>query len=935
MRIALAAAVLAPAIAHGQTPLRYSAQFASGKWLDGAEVHDWHDPQAEPRLDSRKLFFAGDHVLWIEDNTIQPAGAPEAFVEFFGGDRLPGRVTEYRTGDESPAQKSPPHLLVAPEAAVDWPEARRLSGVPVLTRTLRRVVWQKRDESRYRPGTLWYLDGRQLEFRALRWTSGAVRLLLEQETREVPFGEIAELHLPRLDPWQAWFDQLAALLPEGTGYVMQVETGDGLRATASSARLSPAVRGDAGNRDHWFHGVQPAWCLEPLWLRHRAIRTRRFFAPHEAPLSAIEPARVVQRSNLAGGWHWQLDRNVHAGPLRCGDHPFGWGFGVHAYSEMAFELPVAARGFRTQYGLDRVVGPGGCVRALIFAGPPGGQPLYKSEAVIGSARTHDSGLLNVGGARELTLVVDPAQDDRPPGADPFEIRDNFDWLQPTVELDSQMVKSEIERRVLPSLTGLAGWTIAKAAGEPCAVAAAWDAQRPPLRRLRIEESPRAGFSRFSRRLEIGEADRFLVLAVCRLEKDRTPSTIQVRVAGKALTELDVPVANAPGDPDPLLVPIERFRGQTVEVDVFHLPQSPQSRVEWRGVGLVEHDPIVRELFEDDPAIGEALTDGIGKAAFDKSEKFSGAGSLRITSEDRNSPAIKGWKVPIRSDPSPGEYRFLRFAWRKRGGKQIGLHLAQSGAFATPLQNEPKESLRYHVGRGVKRDYGRSLQFRDHPPDQWELVTRDLFSDFGAFDLTGLRLVCGDGDAAWFDHIYLARRPQDLDRVTHVVKNPPPDPLANLPPDQKANAERIVLDPARFGEVLAEVAPAFSTAASEQGVWLLKSFRGKDHVVRTHPPAQGKPCILRSPLAVPAGKHAELRLSVAAHPQSDWQLLVFASGQKLYEQLIDDKGANEGWADVTVDLSRFAGQNVVLEVHNHPNNWSNEFAYWSRVEAVSE
>ena len=317
--LALAVCLLAPAGAHAQTQPRFSAQFASGKWLDGAELRGWHDREAEPRLDSRKLFFAGDRILWIEDNTISPAAVPEAFVEFFGGDRLPGRVMEYQSGNESPVRTSPPHLLVAPEAAVDWPDFRRLSGVPVLTRGLKRVVWQKRDDPRYRPGTLWYLDGRHLEFRALRWTSGAVRLLLEQETREVPFAEIAELHLPRIDPWQVWFDQLAALVPDVTGFVIQLETGDGVRATASLARLNPAVRGDAGNPDHWIHGVQPAWCLEPLWLRHRAIRTRRFFAPHEAPLTAIEPNRAVQRSNLAGGWHWQLDRNVHSGALRCGD----------------------------------------------------------------------------------------------------------------------------------------------------------------------------------------------------------------------------------------------------------------------------------------------------------------------------------------------------------------------------------------------------------------------------------------------------------------------------------------------------------------------------------------------------------------------------------------------------------------------------------------
>ena len=174
---------------------------------------------------------------------------------------------------------------------------------------------------------------------------------------------------------------------------MQIETGDGLRATASSKRFIPAFRGDAGNPDHWYQAVQPFWSAEPLWLRHRAIRMRRFFAPHEVPLSVVEPARVVQKSHLAGGWNWQLDRNVHALAMRSGDLPFGWGLGVQAYSELAFDLPPSARTFRTQYGLDWSAGSGGCVRAAIFAGNATGPLLHRSGHLIGTEKTYDSGPL--------------------------------------------------------------------------------------------------------------------------------------------------------------------------------------------------------------------------------------------------------------------------------------------------------------------------------------------------------------------------------------------------------------------------------------------------------------------------------------------------------------------------------------------------------------
>ena len=930
----LAACSLGPAMAFAQGG-RFSAQFGSGKRLDGAEIHDWHNPRAEPRLDNQKLFFQADHVQWIDDNSIPPAERPEAYVEFFGGDRLPGRVLEYRTGQESVYHKSPPCLIVAPAANIDWPEMKRPPGLSVIARGLRRVVWKAREDDRFRPGMLFYLDGRQIEFRGLRWSKNAVRLLLEQETRDVAFEQIAEIHLPRINPWDAWFDQLAALLPEGDGFVIQVETGDGLRATTSTPRMCAATRGDASKPDNWYHGIRPAWSLAPLWLRHRTIRTRRFFALNVVPLSAIEPSHAIQRANLAGGWNWQLDRNVHAWPMRCGDHSFSWGFGVHAYSELGFDLPACSRTFQTQYGLDDAVGPGGCVRAAIFAGAASGQPLHRSEHVIGSLKSHDTGPLSVAGATQLTLVVDPAQNDRPAGADPFEIRDTFDWLQPSIELDSEALKAELARRSESPLVSWPGWSVVGSDTRPCQVSIAWDPLTAAVRLCRVEVRPRDRFFSIARQLEIGSHDRFLVLSVNRLEKDTAPSRLQVRIDGRAIAEFDVPLYTNPGGPDPLLVPVDRYQKKTVEVELVQMAESPQSRVEWLGIGLADRNPLVFEAFDDDPEFVAELADGTGTGQLEKTDKFTGSASLRVTPDDKNNPAMPGWVLPIRSDPNPGEYRFVRFAWKKRGGKQIGLHLAQSGAFAPAAQIESKLTLRYHVGRGVKHDYGKSVQFRDNPPDQWDLVTRDLFGDFGAFDASGIRLVCGDGEWAEFDHIYFARRVQDLDRLTQSRQKPAVDPLADVAPDVKANIERVATDPARFGEVLWEVAPAFSTAASEQGVWLLKTFQGKTHVVRTHPPAQGKPCVLRAPLHVPADKHTELRLTVAHHPQSDWQLLVFANGEKLHDGPVAEGSTKEGWADITIDLSRFAGHDMVLEVHNHPNNWSNEFAYWSRLEVVSQ
>ena len=49
-------------------------------------------------------------------------------------------------------------------------------------------------------------------------------------------------------------------------------------------------------------------------------------------------------------------------------------------------------------------------------------------------------------------------------------------------------------------------------------------------------------------------------------------------------------------------------------------------------------------------------------------------------------------------------------------------------------------------------------------DNFELVTRDLFYDFGEFTLTGLGFSPVDGQSALFDHLYLARSAEELDLI---------------------------------------------------------------------------------------------------------------------------------------------------------------------------
>jgi len=189
--------------------------------------------------------------------------------------------------------------------------------------------------------------------------------LTEDGLLQVAFAEMAELRLPRRDPWDAYYNELARLDFECAERLIRLETTDGLLATISPAWLHP--EGNEKDSATWRHVLQPAWSLDPLGVRFATIRNWWSFAPHEVPLSRIEPARSVQHSMLGRGWSWQADRNVQGGPLQNGAQDYAWGLGVHATNHLWFDLPDAVQAFRTQIGLDRTAGSGGCARGLIGA----------------------------------------------------------------------------------------------------------------------------------------------------------------------------------------------------------------------------------------------------------------------------------------------------------------------------------------------------------------------------------------------------------------------------------------------------------------------------------------------------------------------------------------------------------------------------------------
>ena len=126
------------------------------------------------------------------------------------------------------------------------------------------------------------------------------------------------------------------------------------------------------------------------------------------------------------------------------------------------------------------------------------------------------------------------------------------------------------------------------------------------------------------------------------------------------------------------------------------------------------------------------------------------------------------------------------------------------------------------------------------------------------------------------------------------------------------------------------------SVGEGGVVKHSTFRNRV-AVQTHPLDRKTACVLRhNKVQIPSDKKTRLHLRVSHHPHGDWQLRVMVNKEVVEEQLVSSAtvGSDE-WLDVSVDLSRFEGKKVNLEIENRANDWRNEWAYWNTIEIISE
>jgi hypothetical protein len=231
---------------------RFIAWLADGAEIAGAEAAPWSAEGDQPSVDGRPLFDPANPAVVLVDRSLPAADLPPAYVEFWLGDRLPGRVTRYAAEGPRARETVPPHVVVAPDAVVVSRDPAPSAEVRAATRWVRRIVWAPAAGPRFAPGTAFLRDGRRVRFDGCTWLAEGVRLGLGGESFDVPFAELAELHLPLTHPvagdWEAYYELVAVLCPDGRSRIARLECVDGLVATTSTGRYLPQTRGAPQSR---------------------------------------------------------------------------------------------------------------------------------------------------------------------------------------------------------------------------------------------------------------------------------------------------------------------------------------------------------------------------------------------------------------------------------------------------------------------------------------------------------------------------------------------------------------------------------------------------------------------------------------------------------------------------------------------------------------
>ena len=413
---------------------RYIAVFGDGSSAIGREVRNWAEKNQQPSLNNRNLFDAGNPLRLLRDTTIT-AKLEGPYIEFANGDVLPGRVIGGSPADA--AIGLPAHLLVAPHGLLAAFDFRNREEIAIRPDAVSRIVLAREARGPLEPGTVTFADGRRVKVKALKWVHGGIRALTDEDSVAAGWVELAEVHPPGVAVIPSIVDAMLVPVPKALGVDdlvgrIVVRNGAVLTYRRSMVQLDQERRSKTNSADHV---VQPSWSLHALRVPFEEIVVLGFREANEVPLSLLPAQTISQRGATGFTWPWRRNASSRGVELQLGTAIGDLGVGTHSYSEVEFELPPHAKSFSTWVGINRAVGKGGCAKVKILRDKVGGPVLWESGFLRGGEDPQRIGPLNIAGASRIVLVTDFGHDGRPKGADPLDIRDEVDWLWPSVVVD--------------------------------------------------------------------------------------------------------------------------------------------------------------------------------------------------------------------------------------------------------------------------------------------------------------------------------------------------------------------------------------------------------------------------------------------------------------------------------------------------------------------
>ena len=352
---------------------------------------------------------------------------------------------------------------------------------------------------------------------------------------------------------------------------------------------------------------------------------------------------------------------------------------------------------------------------------------------------------------------------------------------------------------------------------------------------------------------------------------------------------------------------------------------------WAADGAVWVEPPV-VLFEDEAEVAAGLTEGSGPPArVVADDKYAGTSAL-LAAPQRFALRVPGWRFPIAENPGPGQYRYLRFAWKKRGG---------GGGMIFEVPNDgqwrPQTQTNGAWSAGPNRSGWGAISLSDAAPSEWTVVTRDLWADggdwgkdTGHWPLTGISLssLGADGTGlageALIDSVILGPTVESLDAYKPgrgILATKPARPLGDAWADPENPITRLFKGERLDLWSLKKPAPAEPPGVRAENEASVKT--PVDRFILAALEAKGlKP----SPEADPRVLVRRLYFDLTGLPPTPEEVAAFVADDspgaydRLVERLLASPRYGERWGRYWLDVVRYADTNGFERDEFRPNTF---------------